>query len=98
VAPAPAAAPAPSASAEKVAVSFSLPSGGKYDGIEVFADGASLGIKPLRERVTVGRHVFRFYKADALDLSCPIIVPDTGRSLEISGRKPACPPADISSP
>ncbi len=84
-----------SSSGEKVAVNFSLPSGGKYEGIEVFVDGASLGVKPMRERVMVGKHVFRFYKPDVLDINCPIVVPDTGRSLEISARKATCPPASI---
>jgi hypothetical protein len=72
------------------AMNFSLPSGGKWQEVEVFIDGRTQGKRPLRATVTVGRHSVRFVGED-IDLTCAVDVPDYGRSVALEGRKPKCP-------
>ena len=104
--PPPAAAPAPSASTKSapvqepdepppevdttVAVGFVLPSGAKWDDLKVSVDGKSLGKRPLRTRVTPGLHTFTF-RGEEVDLSCPIDVGASGRTIILDQKKKACP-------
>jgi len=74
----------------KVAVGFVLPSGGKWDELTVGVDGSSLGKRPLRARVTPGTHTFTF-KTEGLDLSCPIDVGSSGRTIILDAKKKSCP-------
>ena len=74
-----------------VAVGFVLPSGGKWDDLVVGVDGKSLGKRPLRTRVTPGNHTFTF-ESDAVDLSCPLQVGSSGRTIILDQKKKACPP------
>ena len=69
---------------------FVLPSGGKWDELTVGVDGSSLGKRPLRARVTPGSHTFTF-KTEGLDLSCPIEVGSSGRTIILDAKKKSCP-------
>lgn len=81
----------PTASGDsKVAIGFVLPSGGKWDELVVGVDGSSLGKRPLRTRVTPGSHTFTF-KADGIDLTCPIDVGSSGRTIILDQKKKSCP-------
>ena len=73
-----------------VAVGFVLPSGNKWDDLKVGVDGKKLGKRPLRTRVTPGLHTFTF-ETDGLDLSCPIEVGSSGRTIILDQKKKACP-------
>jgi hypothetical protein len=73
-----------------VAVGFVLPSGARWDDLKVTVDGKSLGKRPLRARVTPGLHTFTF-RGEEVDLSCPIEVGTSGRTIILDQKKKACP-------
>ena len=73
-----------------VAVGFVLPSGGKWNDLKVGVDGKKLGKRPLRTRVTPGLHTFTF-ETEGVDLSCPVEVGSSGRTIILDQKKKSCP-------